>query len=67
MSHAETAYALWLLVFFNAAIFILFGYSFFKPATARDRRTFGLSPYGLVAVATDCCSNNEPKFGLDGR
>ena len=29
------------LVIFNSAIFIMFAYSFFKPATARDWRTFG--------------------------
>lgn len=40
MNHAEPAYGLWLLVVFNSAIFIFFAFSFFKPATARDWRTF---------------------------
>lgn len=30
MSHAESAYGLWLLVILNSAIFILFAFSFFQ-------------------------------------
>ena len=41
MNHDASAYGLWTLVFFNSAIFLMFGYSFFKPETARDWRTFG--------------------------
>ena len=40
MSHDQAAYGLWTLVVFNSAIFIMFAYSFFKPANARDWRTF---------------------------
>jgi protein-S-isoprenylcysteine O-methyltransferase Ste14 len=43
MNHpAETpAYGLWTLVFINSAVFILFAFSYFKPKTRRDWRTFG--------------------------
>ena len=49
MSHEQTAYGLWPLVIFNSAIFIMFAYSFFKPASARDWRTFGA--FGAFVVA----------------
>jgi protein-S-isoprenylcysteine O-methyltransferase Ste14 len=50
MNHAEPAYGLWLLVFFNSAIFILFAFSFFKPTTARDWRTFSAFSAFIVAL-----------------
>ncbi|HEP9100191.1 TPA: isoprenylcysteine carboxylmethyltransferase family protein [Pseudomonas aeruginosa] len=50
MNHTEPAYGLWLLVVFNSAVFILFAFSFFKPATARDWRTFGAFAAFVVAL-----------------
>lgn len=50
MSHDAPAYGLWLLVVFNSAIFILFAFSFFKPQTARDWRTFGAFAAFIVAL-----------------
>ncbi|MDR9173345.1 methyltransferase family protein [Burkholderia multivorans] len=50
MSHDQPAYGLWLLVFLNSAIFILFAFSFFKPATARDWRTFGAFAAFIIAL-----------------
>ncbi|MDO8249595.1 MAG: isoprenylcysteine carboxylmethyltransferase family protein [Rhodoferax sp.] len=50
MNHDTPAYGLWLLVVFNSAIFIIFAYSFFKPATARDWRTFGAFAAFIVAL-----------------
>lgn len=50
MNHNEPAYGLWMLVFFNSAVFIMFAYSFFKPATARDWRTFGAYAAFIVAL-----------------
>lgn len=50
MSHDTPAYGLWLLVVFNSAVFIMFAYSFFKPATARDWRTFGAFAAFIVAL-----------------
>lgn len=50
MNHGETAYGLWSLVILNSAIFILFAFSFFKPETARDWRTFGAFASFIVAL-----------------
>lgn len=50
MSHDQPAYGLWTLVVFNSAIFIMFAYSFFKPASARDWRTFGTFSAFIVAL-----------------
>ncbi|TIT14084.1 MAG: isoprenylcysteine carboxylmethyltransferase family protein [Mesorhizobium sp.] len=44
------AYGLWSLVIVNSAVFILFAYSFFKPATTRDWRSFGAFSAFLVAL-----------------
>ena len=49
MNHDTPAYGLWILVFFNSAIFLMFAFSFFKPQTARDWRTF--SAFGAFIVA----------------
>ncbi len=50
MSHDQTAYGLWSLVILNSGIFIMFAYSFFKPATTRDWRTFGAFAAFIVAL-----------------
>ncbi len=50
MSHDQSAYGLWFLVTINSAIFIMFAYSFFKPSTARDWRTFGAFSAFIVAL-----------------
>ncbi len=50
MNHAEAAYGLWSLVFINSATFIMFAFSFFKPATARDWRSFGAFSAFIVAL-----------------
>ena len=47
---AAPAYGLWLLAFVNAAVFIIFALSFFKPQTARDWRSFGAFSAFLVAL-----------------
>ena len=46
----ETSYGLWGLVIVNSVIFILFAYTFFKPRTARDWRSFGAFSAFLVAL-----------------
>lgn len=48
--HSMSAYGLWVLVFINSAIFILFAFSFFKPRTKRDWRTFGGFSAFIVAL-----------------
>jgi protein-S-isoprenylcysteine O-methyltransferase Ste14 len=52
MNHAQDipAYGLWSLVIINSAIFILFAFSFFKPKTTRDWRTFGAFSAFIVAL-----------------
>lgn len=50
MKHGVPAYGLWTLVVFNSAIFILFAFSFFKPKTRRDWRTFGSFSAFVVAL-----------------
>ena len=47
------AYDLWSLVIVNAAIFIIFAFSFYKPCTARDWRSFGAFSAFLVALFTE--------------
>ena len=44
------AYGLWALVVLNSAIFLMFAFSFFKPDTARDWRTFGAFAAFIVAL-----------------
>ena len=48
-----SAYGLWSLVLINSAVFILFAFSFFKPRTARDWRSFGAFSAFLVALFTE--------------
>lgn len=52
MDHSQgaPAYGLWWLVVINSAIFILFAFSFFKPKTSRDWRTFGTFSAFIVAL-----------------
>ena len=50
MSEPSPAYGLWGLVFINSVIFIIFAYSFFKPTTPRDWRSFGAFSAFLVAL-----------------
>ncbi|MEW6597006.1 MAG: isoprenylcysteine carboxylmethyltransferase family protein [Pseudomonadota bacterium] len=53
MNHSEQAYGLWSLVILNSALFIFFGFSFFKPKTKRDWRSFGAFSAFLVALFTE--------------
>ncbi|BBB66854.1 isoprenylcysteine carboxyl methyltransferase [Undibacterium sp. YM2] len=50
MDHGENAYGLWSLVILNSAIFIMFAFSFFKPQTARDWRSFSAFSAFIVAL-----------------
>ena len=50
MSNDAPAYGLWMLVVLNSAIFLMFAFSFFKPQTARDWRTFGAFAAFVVAL-----------------
>jgi methanethiol S-methyltransferase len=50
MTHDAPAYGLWSLVVINIAIFAIFAYSFTRPRTARDWRSFGAFGAFLVAL-----------------
>lgn len=50
MNHDAPAYGLWFLVILNSAIFIMFAFSFFKPKTPRDWRSFSAFSAFLVAL-----------------
>jgi protein-S-isoprenylcysteine O-methyltransferase Ste14 len=52
MNHTQDipAYGLWSLVVINSAVFIIFAFSFFKPRTERDWRTFGGFSAFIVAL-----------------
>jgi protein-S-isoprenylcysteine O-methyltransferase Ste14 len=50
MNHDTPAYGLWTLVVLNSAIFLMFAFSFFKPQTARDWRTFGAFSAFIIAL-----------------
>ena len=49
----DSSYGLWFLVVLNSAIFIIFAFSFFKPKTGRDWRSFGAFSAFLVALFTE--------------
>jgi protein-S-isoprenylcysteine O-methyltransferase Ste14 len=53
MSDETPAYGLWGLVVINSVIFIFFAYSFFKPKTGRDWRSFSAFSAFLVALFTE--------------
>jgi protein-S-isoprenylcysteine O-methyltransferase Ste14 len=51
MTHHDTsAYGLWPLVIINTAVFLIFAFSFTRPHTARDWRSFGAFSAFLVAL-----------------
>ena len=47
------AYGLWLLVILNSAIFIIFAFSFTKPKSPRDWRSFGMFSSFIIALMTE--------------
>jgi len=53
MSTGAPAYGLWSLVIVNSAVFILFAYSFFKPRSRRDWRSFGAFSAFLIALFSE--------------
>ncbi|EKZ97917.1 methanethiol S-methyltransferase [Cupriavidus metallidurans] len=54
MSHdAQYGYGLWSLVIINSAVFIIFAFSFTKPKTSRDWRSFGAFSAFIVALFTE--------------
>ncbi len=53
MTETAPAYGLWSLVIINSAIFIFFAFSFSKPQTKRDWRSFSAFSAFLVALFTE--------------
>jgi protein-S-isoprenylcysteine O-methyltransferase Ste14 len=54
MSHDDDpAYGLWSLVILNSLVFIIFAFSFTKPKTDRDWRSFGAFSAFIVALFTE--------------
>src|SRR5262245_9564233 len=54
MEHAtSSAYGLWALVIINSLIFILFAFSFTRPKTSRDWRSFGAFSGFIIALFTE--------------
>jgi protein-S-isoprenylcysteine O-methyltransferase Ste14 len=66
MDGEAPAYGLWLLVVINSAIFILFAFSFFKPKTKRDWRSFGAFSAFLVALFAEMYGFPLTLFFLSG-
>ena len=53
MNMDTPAYGLWPLVIINSAVFIIFAFSFTKPKTSRDWRSFGAFSAFIVALFTE--------------
>jgi protein-S-isoprenylcysteine O-methyltransferase Ste14 len=53
MDHDTAAYGLWTLVVIDSLVFIIFAFSFFKPNTQRDWRTFGAFSAFIIALFTE--------------
>ena len=53
MTEHPAAYGLWSLVLINSAIFIIFAFSFYKPKSTRDWRSFGMYSAFIVALFTE--------------
>jgi protein-S-isoprenylcysteine O-methyltransferase Ste14 len=54
MNHSDASgYGLWSLVIINSLVFIIFAFSFAKPQTSRDWRSFGAFSAFLIALFTE--------------
>lgn len=53
MHHGLAAYGLWPLVILNSGIFIVFAFSFARPRTGRDWRSFGAFSAFVLALFTE--------------
>jgi len=66
MGGPTTSYGLWALVVINSAVFILFAFSFFKPQTKRDWRSFSAFSAFLVALFAEMYGYPLTIFFLSG-
>ena len=53
MKDSMSAYGLWSLVIINSLVFIIFAFSFTKPQTSRDWRSFGAFSAFIVALFSE--------------
>ena len=53
MNDASSEYGLWALVIVNSLVFIIFAFSFAKPQSQRDWRSFGAFSAFIVALFTE--------------
>jgi protein-S-isoprenylcysteine O-methyltransferase Ste14 len=53
MRHESSAYGLWGIVLIESAFFIVFAFSFTRPKTSRDWRSFGAFSAFIVALFTE--------------
>ena len=65
MTHGS-AYGLWSLVVINSAVFILFAFSFAKPQSSRDWRSFGAFSAFLVALFVEMYGVPLTIYALSG-
>jgi len=49
----ENSYGIWSLVIINSLVFIIFAFSFTKPKSLRDWRSFGAFSAFIVALFTE--------------
>ena len=66
MTHADYGYGLWGLALVNAAVFILFAFSFLKPATKRDWRSLGAFSAFIIALFAEMYGFPLTIFVLSG-
>jgi methanethiol S-methyltransferase len=50
---SDSAYGLWPMVIINAAVILIFAFSFTRPRTSRDWRSFGAFSAFIVALFTE--------------
>ena len=48
--HTSSGYGLWLIALLNIVLFVAFAYSFYKPVSTRDWRSFGMYSAFIVAL-----------------
>jgi protein-S-isoprenylcysteine O-methyltransferase Ste14 len=66
MNHSAPAYGLWQLVLLNSAVFIIFAFSFSKPQTKRDWRSFSAFSGFIVALFVEMYGFPLSVFLLSG-